>query len=344
MKTFFDEEDRLDRLTELGDDLVKLNQLIDWEAFRPILDEIYVSNDNRLGGRQRYDRVMMFKILILQKWHGLSDHKMEFYINDRSTYRRFLGIDGDDVPDEKTIWNYRNQLTKSGKEKWLFDEFSRALNAKGLVTHNGSLVDATIVSRPEQKANCKKTGRYAKEETPTTPKEEHELRQIDKDARYTTKHGKQHFGYKDHVIVDAESKLITRYEVTSAEVHDGKKLPDLITEDDERAWLDSAYCGEKIANAVHEKNPNVELIICERGRRNHPLTEEQKKNNSKKAKIRSRVEHVFATMKGCMHGLYLRCVGKARAATDICLTNLAYNMKRFVLLLTNPQAKYTLPL
>ena len=92
----------------------------------------------------------------------------------------------------------------------------------------------------------------------------------------------------------------------------------------EQAWLDAGYAGmEDVVRAKH-----MTPIICEKGTRGHPLTEEQKVRNRQKSKVRSRVEHVFGFMEQTMGGLVFRGVGMVRAKANIALTNLVYNMCR----------------
>jgi IS5 family transposase len=67
------------------------------------------------GGRPPYDYVLMFKILILQRYYNLSDDQVEFQINDRLSFMRFLDLTiADDIPDSRTVWHFREQLTDSG--------------------------------------------------------------------------------------------------------------------------------------------------------------------------------------------------------------------------------------
>lgn len=129
MKSIFGEIDNLKAISKLGDNLEILKKQIDFEQFRPLLNEIFVSVDHRAGGRQRWDRVLMFKILLLQKMYGnLSDDATEYMIIDRLSFQRFLGLElGDKVPDAKTIWKYKEELTKSGREKELFDLFGKTM-------------------------------------------------------------------------------------------------------------------------------------------------------------------------------------------------------------------------
>jgi len=335
MKTFFDESDRLERLSKLGDKLERLNAAVNFEIFRPALEAIWPGTDNRPGGRQRKDRVLMFKILILQKLYNIADDAAEYLINDRLSFQRFLGLElGDLIPDAKTIWLYREELKKSGRYKELFNLFNRALDEAHVITHSGSIVDATITVRPQQRYNkeCKdreKRGESEPEETNIS-----KIRQTDTDATYTVKHGKQRFGYKNHVKVDAQSKLIVTEETTTASTNDGTMMEKLVDKKDKKLSGDSAYRGENIKAAVKKKNKKVRITICQKNERNHPMTELQRRNNTLIAKIRCRVEHVFGQMAKAMGGKNLRGVGLDRAKCDNCLKNLAYNLCRWTYLST----------
>jgi IS5 family transposase len=64
------------KLAKLGDRLAKADQLVNWEAFRPIIKDLY-RNDSKLGGRPNHDEVVMVKLLVLQQWYGLSDEEAE---------------------------------------------------------------------------------------------------------------------------------------------------------------------------------------------------------------------------------------------------------------------------
>ena len=148
------------------------------------------------------------------------------------------------------------------------------------------------------------------------------MAQKDVDARWTKKRDETHYGYKDHVKVDADSKLILDYAVTPANVHDSNEFENFFNEQDEVGYADSAYVGKKLPKHVRNE-------VCEKGYRNKPLTDEQKENNRRKSKIRCRIEHVFAYMTMSMHGLSVRSIGIERAAFNIGLTNLVYNLCRY---------------
>ena len=314
----------------MGGSLEKLNRAIDWELFRPKLTKVFKKQAKGAGGRPPYDYVMLFKVLVLQRIYNLSDDQTEYQINDRMSFMRFLGLGlGDRVPDAKTIWLYRDTLTKANVIRELFDLFNAQLEDAGLITHTGTIVDATFVEAPRQHNHHNENEDIKKGNVPDAwkkPENIHKLRRKDMDARWTRKGREFHFGYKDHVKADADSKLITDYTVTPANVHDSQPMPTMINETDKAVYADSAYWGSVVAEALPQ---NVENSIQERGTKKQPLTEEQKASNRIKSKTRCRIEHIFGFMTNSMHGITVRSVGLARAEFNIGLTNLIYNLCRF---------------
>jgi len=333
---FLDEGNRLERLSKLGDPLEKVTAALDFEIFRPILDAIYrkEKNENK-GGRPHWDYVLMFKILILQELYNIADVSTEFMINDRLSFQRFLGLTlGEKVPDAKTIWLYKDILTKSGREKELFDMFVGKLTDIGIVTRKGSLVDASFADVPRQRNTRKenetiKAGRVPEEWKKDDKQSRRKLSQKDTDARWTKKNNETHYGYKDHVKVDQESKIIIDFTVTNAAVHDSQEIVELIDDKDKVVYADSAYVGEKLHEEIMQKNPKIELQINEKGYRNNPLTQEQKDSNTEKSRVRVRVEHVFGHMTNSMGDICIRTIGIEKATVVLTLKNLAYNISRF---------------
>ena len=329
-KGFFDENDRLKEISRLGDPLEKLNKYIKWEGLRDLITEAIKKEPKGLGGRPPFDYVMMFKILVLQKLYNMSDDKTEFVIKDRLSFQRFLGLQlCDTVPDSKTIWNFREELKEANILETIFERFVEQLEEKGIVTHSGSIVDATFVDVPKQR-NTKEENKEIKDgKTPEEwQKEEnvHKKAQKDVDARWATKNKETHYGYKDHIKIDNNSKIITKFTVTSAEVHDSQELENLIEpEKDKVIYGDSAYTGEEVQSCIPE---TVKNRIHEKGYRNHPLTKTQERNNKSKSRIRVRVEHVFAAMNH-FGGIFIRTIGKKRAEFQIGLMNLTYNLIRY---------------
>lgn len=330
-KSFIDEENRKEKISKIGDPLEMLNKIIKWEMFRNILKKAVVRKDTtNKGGRPSYDIVMMFKILVLQRLYNLSDDQTEYQINDRRSFMRFLGLESyDSVPDAKTIWKFRNDLSQTEAMEELFCLFDKMLETEGLITHKGTIVDATFVDVPRQRNSRDENQKIKDGEIPEDwekPENVHKLAQKDTDARWTKKNNEVHYGYKNHVKCDADSKLITNYGVSDAALHDSKRCVELMEETDEVMYADRAYSGEPIAENLPEKCENQ---ICEKGQRNHPLTKEQKENNKKESKIRCRIENIFGFMTNSMNGINIRSIGIDRAWFNIGLMNLVYNICRY---------------
>jgi IS5 family transposase len=330
----FDLEFRLQEISKHGDPLETLNKFVDWEYFRPTLNDAFrfAEKSPLKGGRPPFDYVLMFKILVLQKLNNLSDDRIEFAIKDRLSFQRFLDIDfNQKIPDQKTIWHFREMLTQRKTIEKLFYMFNRMLERKNLIVKQGSIVDASFVEAPRQRNSRKENECIKNGETPAEWNDA-KKRQKDTEARWTTKGSTKYFGYKNHIKVDMKSKMITRYKTTSANVHDSQVLEKLIDTDDanQELYADSAYRSQEMEAELKEKG--IVSCIHEKGYRAHPLNETQKANNNRKSKVRARVEHVFGYMRNSLKEYFVRCVGVARADAQIGLSNLIYNIARYVFL------------
>jgi len=335
-RMMFGAEIQLERITKLGDPLEKVNRTIDWEVFRETIRRRVRKEDYSKGGRPPLDEILMFKTMLVQDWNNLSDDNTEYMINDRLSFQRFLGMElGEKAPDAKTIWLFKEQLGKEGLRE-LFDLFNEMLGKLGIVKREGSLVDASFVDVPRQRNTREQNKTIKSGKVPEewqTPEKVNKLEQKDTDARWTKKGEELHYGYKDHVKVDKDSKMIIDFTVTSANIHDVEEFEGLIDMTDKEAWLDAGYASAEHVARIKERYPGIILHICERAYKNKPLTEEQKESNRAKSKVRARVEHVFGYMTRFMGGLIIRTIGINRAEREICGMNLAYNIKRAVFLL-----------
>jgi IS5 family transposase len=331
-KGLFDEEFTKDRLSAIGNPLEAISKVLDFELFRESLEvKLLNTNKKNNAGAKPYDVVMMFKILILQRYYGLGDSQVEYQILDRSSFKTFLSLEtGDKVPDEKTVWSFRERITKTGLIEELFEQFILFLEEKDLIFNEGQMIDASFTVTPRQRNTREENKKIKNGEGNDLWKDKpNKKKHKDIDARWTKKNGETFYGYKNHAKVDTKSKFINSYTITDASVHDSQALDDLLTEKDkdQDLYADSAYTGKeqdkiiakyKMKNKVHQK-----------GYRNKPLTEQQKANNTKKSKTRARVEHVFGFMEQSMNGLVLKSVGIVRATGIIGLINLTYNLFRY---------------
>jgi len=226
-----DWQNRFRQLDEGGDPLPKLKKLVDWERFRPDLEAVRDKERKSNAGRKPFDVILMFKVLVLQSLYNLSDERIEFQIRDRLSFMRFLGLSlGDAVPDEKTIWLFREQLTEAGVIKRLFKEFDEFLEEKGFSARRGQIIDASIVEAPRQRNSLEENRQIKAGQIPEDWSDQ-KKHQKDTDARWTRKNGQNYYGYKNHIDIDVEHKLIRDYEVTSASVHDSQVFETLLDED-----------------------------------------------------------------------------------------------------------------
>ena len=328
----FDKEFAAEQLSEIGNPLEAISKVVDFEYFRSLLEEkLLNSNKKNNAGAKPFDVVMMFKIMLIQRYYNLGDKQVEYQIIDRMSFKRFLGLEtGDKVPDEKTIWAFREKLTQMGVVEDLFDKFRVYLNDKGLILGEGKIIDASFTEVPRQRNNREENKQIKQDNGDELWNDNpHKKSHKDIDARWTQKNGENYYGYKNNIKIDSKGKLIDTYMICDASVHDSKVLDMLLTEEDENQplYADSAYTGPNQEEVIMD----FKMInrVCEKGHRNTPLTSEQQASNRIKSKTRARVEHVFAFMEQSMRGLFIWSVGLVRATGIIGLINLTYNIFRY---------------
>ena len=347
-ESLFSLTEHLDRLSKDGDPLEVLAATVDFEYFRGWLVEGLGYGDGSKGGRPPFDPVSMFKVLIVQAQHNLSDAKMEFMIRDRLSWMRFFGFDlGGAMPDENTIRHFRNRMIETGTLKRVMKAFDWQLHKKGYIPMSGQIVDATLVPAPKQRNTEEekaaiKAGKTAKEIWPDEP---NKAAQKDTHARWTLKIGGKVryrpdgtplpqialpvFGYKLHISIDRRFGFIRQAMVTSAADADGRQLRHLVSKDNlaSDVWADSAY-----RSRSNEKWLEANMMKSQIHRRKpagKPMPEATSRANAKKSAVRARVEHVFAHQKN-RFGLFIRTIGLARAEAKMTLANLAYNFDRLI--------------
>ena len=301
----------------------------------------------------------MFKVLILQSSHNLSDERTEYLIRDRLSFMRFLGLGlADTVPDANTIWGFPPTVDarpdrRPAGNRGLFERFDAVLATAGFLAMSGQIIDASIVAAPKQR-NTDGEKRDIKEGRipPAWAEKPAKLRQKDRDARWTVKYTKAKpsedgapridlavpaFGYKNHLGIDRRHRLIRRWTVTDAARHDGALLPELIDAHQHRQRClgrhrqrskanEKFLAGRLLRSQIHRKKPKSLPRRRPGASRCRAAPPEA---NARKSAVRAAVEHVFARQKGPM-GLFIRTIGLARATTKIGLANLLYNMQRMV--------------
>jgi len=320
---------RFKQLDKGGDPLPRIQTMVDWERFRPLLEVVRDKERKSSAGRKPFEVVLMFKVLILQSLYNLSDEQAEFQIRNRLSFMRFLDLSlGDDVPDAKTIWLFREQLTEAGVIEKAFEQFETYLCEQGFSARKGQIVDASIVPVPKQRNSREENKRIKQGEIPEDWSEQ-KKRQKDTDARWTKKNGQNYYGYKNHIDVDVKHKLIRSYEVTPASVHDSQVFEGLLDEDNSSrdVWADSAYRSEEKLKELKKRKYREHLQ--RKGCRHKTLTDRETQGNRTRSRIRSRVEHVFGVQAKRAGRLIVRAVGLVRVKAKVGLRNLAYNLDRY---------------
>jgi transposase, IS5 family len=343
---FFDVDMRLAELSAKGDDLERISGLVDFEIFRSDLEQAVPRSDGLKGGRPAFDHVLMFKVLLLQAMHTLSDERCEYLIRDRLSFMRFLGLGlAETVPDANTIWTFREALKRAGAVETLFQRFDAALKASGYLAMSGQIVDATIIAAPKQRnTEAEKAAIKAGRIPEGWAEKPAKLRQKDRDARWTVKFSKAkprgdgtpqtdlavpEFGYKNIVSIDRRHGLIRRWTATDAAAHDGARLAAVLDDQNTASdvWGDTAF--RSAANEALLANRGLVSRVHRKKPKGRPMPARTRRANARKSAVRAAVEHVFARQKRTM-GLAIRTIGLARAEVKIGLANLAYNIRRYV--------------
>jgi IS5 family transposase len=285
---------------------------IPWTELAASIGNVFQSGDaadaDAKGGAPHWPLVTMLKVVLMQKWFGLSDPMAEEMLKDRISFRQFVGLSFDDkTPDHSTICRFRQRLRERGHGSTLFDQTLATLRAKGLVMTEGTLIDATIIEAPlgSKRADGSSTA--------------------DRGASKTYKHGRAYNGYRAHVATDRRA-IIKDYVYDTARVSEHAHFDGLAAPEDQAIYADSGCRSKDRVEQLEARG--VFAGICHRRVRGQgELTPEQRAFNRLVSGVRAMVEHPFAWIKR-MTGGRTRYRGLARNALDFALAAVAYNFKR----------------
>ena len=329
----FAAEEREAKLDKLGDVLQLMEQHVDFNALAAAIDRAAPRPDPSRGGRPPFPTELMVRVLVLQQLYGLSDEQMEYQLLDRLSFQRFAGLRrSSQIPDRTTIWTFRERLSAAGAVETIFDAVGQQLAKQGYLARGGQIVDATLVPAPvqhnrSQETELIKAGAMPADWTPA------KRRQKDVDATWTKKHGKSHFGYKLSVSADRRHKLVRKIKVSTASANDTLHLEDV---PDPHNTSRDLYGDKGYVDGEREKRleqAGWRVHIQRKAAKGRPLSACQQRRNTRIARTRARVEHVFGSM-GQMGGKALRCIGLARATLQLNWKAAAYNLRRLCSLKT----------
>jgi IS5 family transposase len=288
--------------------LEDMNKLINWNEFHSLFPD-----KKAITGRPSYDKTIMVKILVLQSWYGISDEEIEFQIRDRFSFQQFLGFPKT-IPDYSTIWRFRDELTEDDIIDKIWTELNRQIGNKNIKVNGGKIQDATFVHADPGKTNSGMNGRGREAKTSRS-----------KDGSWTKKGNKSIFGFKSHVKIDVESKLIEEVAISSARVYDGNV--DLANPDD-IMYRDRGYSGSK----TKAKGDGT----MKRGK----LSPKEILRNKRISIIRSRGEHPFGTIHRSFNAGRTKLTTIPRVFVQQVFVCMAYNIHRVLFLLKRPSGSY----
>ena len=278
--------------------LSQISNMIDWPPFCQILEEMY-DNKSEKGGRPNCDVIMMFKILILQKWYGLSDLEVERQMADRISFMAFLGFP-DPFPDSRTIWLFKQRIADSGKDELIWSELQRQLDAMGLQVKRGTIQDATFIEA-DPGSSKKPRGEGAKTRR-------------SRDGTWAKKGNETHFGYKLHQKTDIDYCLIREIETTTASLHDSQV--DLSAKD-EIVLRDRGYFGAE-ARGID--------FTMKRRTSEKPLKELDKERNRLISILRSPGERPHAVIKRVFGMGRVLVTTVKRVHVELMVTSFAFDL------------------
>jgi len=283
-----------------GDKLADVEPLIDWDAFTPIIQPMY-SNQSPMGGRPNTDPVVMVKLLVLQQWYGLSDPELERQVDDRLSFQRFLGFP-EKAPDYSTVWRFRERLAESGRDRMVWEELQRQLDAKGLKVRKGVVQDASFITADPGHAKADK------------PRGEDARTRRSRDGSWTKKGTKSFFGFKLHAKMDLDHGLIRDLETSTASLHDSQVD---LSGPGEVVYRDKGYFGAE---------PRGIDATMKRATRGHPLGIRDKLRNKRISRKRAPGERPFAVIKRMFNAGHVLVTSVPRVRVKLVFACLCYNL------------------
>ena len=318
----------LSQRREGNKDLSKIDQLVNWELIKEELLRQYPKKRSA-SGRLAYCPLLLFKMLLLQRWYNLSDEQLELSVLDRLSFISFAGLSlSSDVPDATTICRFRKFLLKKNLLPKLLDILNQELNVQSIEVKSGVLVDASIISssRRPRKSVLNKETTPSEEPEPEAEVEYSE----DKEASFTKKGKKILYGFKVHAATTSDNGFVLGGHVTTASRHESQELEqtveEIAIEEGTKVYADKGYASKSNREMLSEKK--LEDGIMHKAVRGKPLTKEEKESNKKISKNRYKIERLFGTLKRTYNFSRARYLGIAKVELEFFLNSIAFNIRK----------------
>jgi IS5 family transposase len=262
------------KVTKREQFLSEMDQVIPWARLVKVIEPHYPKPGN---GRPPMGLQKMLRVYFLQQWYNLSDPAGEEALYDSETMRRFVGIEHgqDTIPDESTICLFRHLLEKHRLPDRIFAEVKALLTERGMLMSAGTIVDATIINAPSSTKN--------------------ESKARDPEMHQTKKGNQWYFGMKAHTGVDKDSGLVHSVAVSAANLHDSQAMEELLHGEESALWGDTAYQSKERKQAAEDKGLAWHVNV--KASRNRALTDEERKQNRERSRVRAIGEHPYRIVK-----------------------------------------------
>jgi IS5 family transposase len=301
--------------------LDRISALVDWSEVAGVLSGMRSGSMGAPG----YPALMLFKALLLQQWHGLSDPELEIALKDRLSFRRFLGVSlSERLPDHCSLWRFRQQLAESGLAERAFTIITAQIERAGFVLKRGTLIDATLI---RSAVNPPPPPAALAPDADGRPASKLVRHPDDPEAAWTRKQGRHFFGYKAHLAMDLGSRIIRRVTLTPANINDSVPADRLICGDEATVWADKAY--DSKARRALLKRMGIRDAIARRSNRWHEPSRWFVRRNAVISHYRAPIEPMFSLLKNVYGFARARYRGVLRNATALLLAATAINLKRF---------------
>lgn len=306
-----------------------IDKHINWVSLIDLCKNLYIHNTEK-GGRKPVPIIFKLKLLFLQHLYNISDEYLEEQVIDNLSFQKFMGLNNSDaVPDFTTFWRFKEKLVKHNLSEKIWDEIQNQLQIKNVHLKPGhiTIIDATIIESTQKPLSDKK--REQLKENPSS--------QMDTDATSTEKNGKKFFGYKGHIGIDKENKVIHSKTFTTASVHDVKEAPHLASGKESEILGDKGYVSKELKRKGRLVKVNYNAM--RKAARNRPLTEIEHSINKQISKTRARVEHVFGYFYQTLNYKYTRAKTLLRNELKFTMNCIMYNIFTVNLIITKKMKK-----